>query len=69
MPKALLPSAVEQALRAVFRARRSGASADSVRAWLGERKLDFLREVDILRDLTDEEMKWLKDTKIGRAHV
>jgi hypothetical protein len=61
MANALLLS-VDQALRAVFRARRHGSEAGSVRAWLSAQKLDFLHEVDIFRDLTDDEMKWLKDT-------
>lgn len=61
MAKGFLPG-IEQALLAVFRGRRFGSATGSARAWLGAHKLEFLREVDILQDLTAEEMTWLKDT-------
>lgn len=57
---AVMP-AIEHALRTMFRLRREGGST-ALPDWLLEHKLHFLREVDILRDLTPEEMDWLKHT-------
>ena len=51
---------VDHAIRALFRLRRQGRSPGSMPAWLLEYKLQFLHEVDILRDLTPEEMDWMK---------
>ena len=61
MANGFLPG-IDQALRAIFRGRRFGSGTGSARAWLGAHKLEFLRDVDILQDLTEEEMTWLKDT-------
>lgn len=60
MSTGLLPT-IESTLRSLLHARRPSRSA----AELSERdelKLRYLREVDILRDLTPDEMAWLKDT-------
>lgn len=53
----LFPS-LEHAVRSLF---LRGSITDAAPAREVERKAEYLREVDILRDLTDEEMAWLKD--------
>lgn len=58
---ARLLATCERAIRSIFHARERGWVPDAVPAEVAERKVEYLREVDILRDLTDEEMAWLKD--------
>ena len=57
MGSSLFPS-VERTLRALLGGHRLQRVSPQVSA----RKLEFLHEVDILRDLTPDEMLWLKDT-------
>ncbi len=56
MPSSILPT-MERKVRALL-----GGRGLRPLPQLSARKLDFLREVDILRDLTPDEMLWLKDT-------
>lgn len=57
MGSSLFPT-VEHMLRALL----GGHAMRRVSPQVSARKLEFLHEVDILRDLTPDEMLWLKDT-------
>jgi CRP/FNR family cyclic AMP-dependent transcriptional regulator len=56
----LLPT-IESTLRSLLQARRPGRSIAD-REDLNELKLRYLREVDIFRDMTPQEMEWVKNT-------
>jgi CRP/FNR family transcriptional regulator, cyclic AMP receptor protein len=57
MAPSLFPT-VERTVRALL----GGRGLSRVSPQVSARKLEFLHEVDILRDLTPDEMLWLKDT-------
>lgn len=58
MTQGLVPT-VERTLRSLFRGRRPGVVPTS--PYMSELKVRLLHEVDILRDLTSDEMAWLKE--------